>query len=81
MANTRLMENAITVVYPTRDKGMDHGLVVFTERKSHIGFQLVQKLVTFSDLEPCTGRYYTEFTTIVNIIIINFVTYVCLSAA
>ena len=27
MANTRLVENAITVVYPTRDKGMDHGLV------------------------------------------------------
>ena len=26
MANTPLMENAITVVYPTHDKGMDHGL-------------------------------------------------------
>ena len=42
MANTRLVENAITVVYPTRDKGMDHGLV------SQLAYTLIYLTVRMS---------------------------------
>ena len=33
-------------------------LVLFTNRKSHMGFRLVPKSVTFDDLERRNGHYF-----------------------
>ena len=35
-------------------------LVLITNRKSHMGFQLVSKLVTLNNLERCNGQYYAN---------------------
>jgi len=37
-------------------------LVLFTNRKSHTGFQLVPKLMTLNDPEQRNGRYFVLFT-------------------
>jgi len=40
-------------------------LVLITNRKSHIGFRLVQKSVILNDLERRNGRYLAFFTELV----------------
>ena len=54
------MEN-MTIISHNLETVQDKRLVLITNKKSHMGFRLVPKLVTLNDLERRNGHYFALF--------------------